>query len=85
MSIPDDLILPKEVARLHKVHVSTVHRWIRAGRLRAYKRAGHRVVVSKAAALAVLQQVVPKSPAPRDAAAAAGQAAARLAGMGYRG
>lgn len=55
---PDDLITPKTAARLIQAHVVTIYRLIHSGQLPAYRR-GSRYMVSRAAALAVLQPVEP--------------------------
>lgn len=57
MSIPDDLITPKEAARLLRCHLASVYRWIGEGKLAAWKRLGHRILVSHAAVERLLQPV----------------------------
>ena len=41
------LLTPKEVARILRVSLGTVYLWIRAGRLRAIRRPGSRILVSE--------------------------------------
>lgn len=86
--LPSDLVEPKVLARRLSVHLSTIHRWIRAGKLRAWRRAGERYLVSLAEGLALVAPVtVVQSDAPRSKAQeelAASQATARLRAKGYR-
>lgn len=52
--VPKDLRTPKKLAKLLDVHVSTVRRWIREGRLRGYRIGGrHRASEADAMALYV--------------------------------
>ena len=60
-ALPDDLIRPRDAARLLRCHVSMVYRAIQDGRLAAYRIAGSRYAVSEAAVLALVQQVRPKA------------------------
>ena len=85
---PRDLITPREAARLVGTHLSTVHRWLHSGRLRGWRRAGTRYLVSRAEVLAVIQPVaVGEVETPRTAAedaAAAERAREYLRARGYR-
>jgi excisionase family DNA binding protein len=80
--LPDDLIAPKVLARILRVHVSTVHRWIKKAKLRAWRRGGQRYLISEAEGRALIAPVtVTPSEAPRSRAEeelAAEQATARL-------
>lgn len=85
MSIPTDLLTPREAARLVKAHLSTVHRWIHTGKLRAYRRGPHRYLVSQADLEALLRPVtdiLPPSPAAQNRAHEA--AIAQLRAMGVK-
>ncbi len=56
--IPDDLIDTREAAKVAGcVHLSTLHRWIKSGKLRAWKRAGSRFRVSRQDVLDLLAPV----------------------------
>lgn len=57
--IPDDLITPREAARLVRAHLSTVHRWIQHGQLPGYRRGRHRYLVSRADVEGLLNRVQP--------------------------
>ncbi len=48
-NLPDDLITPRQAARLLGVHPATVYRYLRVGRLACWVRAGTRKFVSQAA------------------------------------
>jgi excisionase family DNA binding protein len=50
----EELLRPSQAARLLSVHVSAVYRWIHAGTLPAYRRAGSRYLIRRSDALAVL-------------------------------
>jgi excisionase family DNA binding protein len=65
-TLPDDLITPKEVARLLKVHVSTVYRWCLSGRLPSYRRAGCRFLIRLADVRSLLQPVQPSPVCPAE-------------------
>jgi excisionase family DNA binding protein len=84
--LPSDLITPKEAARLLRVHVSTVHRWIRDGRLHAYKRATERYLVRRADVEGMVREVVPLPEVTRltDERRRAEEAVARLREKGVR-
>ena len=88
MSVPADLITPKEAAHLAGVHTTTLLAWVRAGKLRGYRRAGSRYLVSRADVLALITpvEVVPevrgRTAAEQELAAA--MAAERLRRRGYR-
>lgn len=60
---PADLIRPARAAQLLHVHICSLYRWIAAGKLRAWRRAGRRYVVSEADVKALLEPVVPREPA----------------------
>jgi excisionase family DNA binding protein len=62
MSLPDDLISPKTAAKILRSHISTVYRLIHSGKLRSFRRAGTRHLVSRADVEALL---VEETPAPR--------------------
>lgn len=62
-TLPPDLVEPKVLARRLGVHLSTVHRWIHKGRLRAWHMAGSRYKVSLAEGLAMVVEVRPPSSA----------------------
>lgn len=57
MSTPNDLITPREAARLLRAHISLIYRCVQDGRLRAWRVAGSRYAVSKADVLALVQEV----------------------------
>lgn len=88
MSLPGDLITPKAAARLLKVHVSSVYRWILAGKVRAFRRAGARYWISEAEVRAAWAEVEPTQPTvirtPAQDAAAARQAIAQMRADGHR-
>ena len=54
---PTDLITAQKAAEILAVHVATVYRLIRSGRLRAWKRIGGRLRVSRADAQSLLLPV----------------------------
>ena len=58
--LPHDLIAPKDAARIAGCHVSTLLRWILHGRLRGYRKAGSRYLVSRADVEGVIAEVVPR-------------------------
>ncbi len=57
--LPQDLRTPKQLAKLLGVHVTTIRRWMREGRLKGY-RIGERSRASQAAALALYVEIVPE-------------------------
>lgn len=66
METPDlaDLIETSEAARLLKVSHCTIDRWVKQGRLRAWKVGGRRrVLLSEVTALP--EPILPRQPAPR--------------------
>lgn len=65
-TIPGDLIDTKAAARLiHNAHIATIRRWIQTGKLKAYRLAGRRFLVSKAEVLQLIQpHVVVNTPPP---------------------
>ena len=58
--IPDDLITPNKAAKVARVSISSIYRWILSGMLPAFKRGGSRYLVSRKAVLACLVPVRPK-------------------------
>ncbi len=54
---PDDLVTIPEAAGRLRVDPSTVHRWIGRGKLRAWRRAGTRRLISMADVLALIQPI----------------------------
>jgi excisionase family DNA binding protein len=60
----DDLITPREAARLVRCHVSAVYRWLHRGQLQGYRRGPFRFLVRKADVLAMLSPVHEERPAP---------------------
>lgn len=78
-SVPADLITVQGAANLLKVHPATCYRLIRTGGLRAWKRLGGRVRVSRADVLALLVPVVVRSPLEVPPARTHESEAARLA------
>lgn len=88
MPPPTDLITAAKAAEILAVHQATVYRLIRSGRLRAWKRLGGRVRVSRADVEALLLPVevrtadeLPKGESHQERAAA--EAKERLKGKGY--
>jgi excisionase family DNA binding protein len=72
-------LTPKHCARRLRTHVSTIHRWIRTGRLKALKTPGGRYLVAPADFEAAL---VPAAPAqPWHAQASRTQGAAHAAAL----
>ena len=59
MSLPTDLISPKQAARVLRAHVASVYRWIATGRLRSFKRAGTRHLVSRGDVESLLVEEMP--------------------------
>lgn len=59
MDIPDDLITPKQAAKLLSVHAVTVYRWIHYGVLPAYRRGRSRFLVSKKDLDCIVQKFEP--------------------------
>lgn len=59
MTLPEDLMTPKQASRLVRAHVSTVYRWIHAGQIPAYRRGMSRYLVSRADVERMLSRVVP--------------------------
>jgi excisionase family DNA binding protein len=57
--IPTDLISPREAAKLLRTGVSTVYRFIQDRRLRSWKRAHTRYLVSRREVLALFVEEVP--------------------------
>lgn len=55
--LPDDLITPRQAARLLRCHIATLHRWIQTGKLPAWRRGGERYLVSESAVLALVEPV----------------------------
>ena len=55
--LPADLTTPKMAARLIGAHVSLIYRAIQDGRLRAYRRAGSRYLVSRADVVGLVVEV----------------------------
>jgi excisionase family DNA binding protein len=64
--LPEDLVTPGEVAKLLKVHISTVYRWWLSGRLPSYRLAGVRFLIRRADVRAVLQPVHPSPAQPQE-------------------
>jgi excisionase family DNA binding protein len=64
--LPEDLLTPAQVARLLKVHISTVYRWCLSGRLPSYRRAGSRFLICRADVRALLEPVRPSPTSPRE-------------------
>lgn len=60
--VPDDLITPKAAAKLVNVHISSVYRWVLSGKLKGYRRAGSRYLVSRADVLGMIQPVEVEAP-----------------------
>lgn len=85
-AIPADLVTPKVIARDLQCHITSVYRAIHAGRLPAYRRGG-RYLISRAAALALLEPVRVEPREPADARADERRHAAAmelLRAQGYR-
>lgn len=61
MSLPEDLITPREAARLLHLHVSAVYRMVMRGRIRAWKRGTSRYLLSRQEVMALL---APEPPQP---------------------
>lgn len=87
--IPNDLITAKAASNVLAVHVGTVYRLVRSGKLRAWKRIGGRVRVSRADVEALLVPVevreadeTPRGKSHEEEAAA--KAAEELRKRGYR-
>lgn len=88
--IPSDLVSPQTAATLLGVHLATVYRLIRSGRLRAWRRVGGRLRVSRAEVLGLLVPVevtgggteTPRGPTHEEQAAQA--AVARMRAEGRR-
>lgn len=57
-ALPDDLKTPKQLAKRLDVHVTTVRRWMRTGKLKGFK-IGGRCRASLAAALALYVEIRP--------------------------
>jgi excisionase family DNA binding protein len=64
--LPDDLITPNQVARLLKVHISTVYRWCLSGRLPSYRRAGWRFLIRRSDVRTILEPVRPSPSCPAE-------------------
>lgn len=60
--LPSDLIEPKEAAKLIRRHISCIYRLIARGRLKAYKIAGARYVLSKADVAKLIEVVWRRQP-----------------------
>jgi excisionase family DNA binding protein len=69
-------LTPKHCARRLRTHVSTIHRWIRTGRLKALKTPGGRYLVAPADFEAALQPAAPEQSWQAQAAAGTAHAAA---------
>lgn len=86
--MPTDLITPKAAAKIVKSHVATIHRWLRQGKLKGYRLAGFRFLISEAEVRACLSPVEVEVPVvPRTRAqdiAAADAAVARMRANGAR-
>lgn len=86
--LPGDLIAPKVLARILGVHLSSVHRWIHEGKLRAWRRAGQRYLISEAEGRALVVPVEVRSGEHArtrgEEELAASQAAQRLRAKGYK-
>lgn len=54
---PPDLISPRAAAMLMKVHIATMFRWILKGKLRSWRRAGTRYMVSQADVMDLFEPV----------------------------
>lgn len=59
-TIPDDLVSPRKACEILSVNISTLYRWILAGKLRSWRRAGTRYRVSLADVRALLEPVMPR-------------------------
>ena len=81
MALPNDLITPKQAAKLVGVGVSSIYRWIQDGTLRAWQVAGSHYRVSKAEALGLVREVQVGEPVrtSREDGEAAAAAMARMA------
>jgi excisionase family DNA binding protein len=87
--LPDDLLTPRQAAKIMKTHTSTIIRWVLSGKLRGYRQAGTRYLISRRDLQAMLVPVVPDPEVelPRTASQereAAEAAKARLRLRGYR-
>lgn len=60
-AIPNDLVDTRTAARIAGVHVSSVYRWVLSGRLRGWKRAGARYLISRADLAGMLREVRPRA------------------------
>jgi excisionase family DNA binding protein len=78
--VPCDLITPKEAAKLVKVHLATLYRFLADGRLPCWTRAGTRKFVSRAAVLGLF---APPANVPPDRVASHQEAVERLKGLGW--
>lgn len=58
LSTPADLITPRRAARIVGVHISAIYRYVLKGKLRGWRRAGSRYLVSEAEVRALIQPVV---------------------------
>lgn len=59
--LPTDLIDVARAARLAKVHISAVHRWVQKAKIRAWKRCG-RYLVSQAELFGLFEPVTKPTP-----------------------
>lgn len=85
--LPADLITPHRAARIAKCHQATVYRWIFAGKLRAWRRAGARYLISESEVRALIQPVVVEESefrTPAEQARATEEALRRLRERGYK-
>ena len=78
--VPDDLISPREASQVLGVHLASIYRFIEDGRLPAWRRAGTRWRVSKAAVLGLL---VPPANVPEGRQPTHAEAMAELRRRGW--
>lgn len=73
--LPDDLITPKEAAKLIAVSTNTIYRWVEEGKLRAWRIAGSRYRLSARDVRGLVEEVEPaervRTPSEDEQAAAA--------------
>ncbi len=87
--IPEDLIRPSQAAKLVGCHMATVCRWVMTGKLRGWKLAGRRYLVSRADVQAMLEPVaavgrIPVTPPPQARRMKSERAKAELLAAGFR-
>jgi excisionase family DNA binding protein len=79
-SVPEDLVSPREAAKILKLHLASVYRMIADGRLPAWRRGGMRFFVSRAAVLGVF---LPPGNIPSQGPASHQEAVEKLRRLGW--